>query len=201
MKLRTYKILKKTNVEGPGLRYCIWVQGCPIHCDGCMNVDTWSFESGILLDVEKLILDIKKQEEIEGITILGGEPFCQGKELAYIFKRIKNETNLSILCFSGYEYEYILKSNKEEWNKMLRYIDLLIDGPYIKDKRDFSRPWVGSSNQNYRFLSKRYENMKNNISDIKNKVEVRVSKNGSIFINGMGEIEKIKESVIKSWRD
>ncbi|MGL5479029.1 MAG: anaerobic ribonucleoside-triphosphate reductase activating protein [Clostridium sp.] len=201
MKLRIYKILKKTKVEGPGLRYCIWVQGCPIHCDGCMNVDTWSFESGTLLDVEKLILDIKKQEEIEGITILGGEPFCQGKELAYIFKRIKNETNLSILCFSGYEYEYILKSNKEEWNEMLNYIDLLIDGPYIKDKRDFSRPWVGSSNQNYRFLSKRYENIKNNISDIKNKVEVRVSKNGSIFINGMGEIEKIKESVIKSWRD
>ncbi|MGU8235923.1 anaerobic ribonucleoside-triphosphate reductase activating protein [Clostridium perfringens] len=197
MKLRIYKILKNTKVEGPGNRFCIWVQGCNIHCDGCMNIETWDFNSGKLIDINAIYEEIKKTKGIEGITILGGEPFCQAKALSCLCKMIKENMNLSILSFTGYDYEYILKCNNKEWNEYLKYIDLLIDGPFIREKKDFSRPWIGSSNQKYRFLTKRYYYLKNNLENIKNKVEVRISEEGSIFINGMGDLENIKNSIIE----
>lgn len=194
MKIRVYKILKSTKVEGPGARFCLWVQGCPIQCDGCFAKETWSLDGGQLFSIDEIFSMIKESDGIEGVTFLGGEPFAQAEALYELGKKIK-AAGLTILSFTGYTYEYILKADKKEWNDLLSIIDLLIDGPFEKSKFDISRPWVGSLNQNYRFLSPKYEYLKNNLSFIKNKVEVRINENGSVFINGMGDFYYIKRNL------
>ena len=100
MKLRVFNILKKTKVEGPQTRYCIWVQGCSRHCKGCQAVHTWSHSGGMLIDVGDIIADIKAQSGIEGVTFLGGEPFEQAETLGIIAKEIK-AAGLGVLCFTG----------------------------------------------------------------------------------------------------
>ena len=202
MKLRVFNIIKNTKVEGPGNRYCIWVQGCSRHCIGCQAVHTWAHDKGELYEVNDIINDIlqtynkskthikDKDSRIEGVTFLGGEPFEQAEALGIIAREVK-KAGLSIVCFTG---DYLENLKLKSKNKMLiDNIDLLIDGPYEKDKTDYSRPWCGSSNQRYHFLTDRYN------EDIflkhKNKVEVNISTNGQILINGMGNFDDIQQKV------
>ncbi|PIH06034.1 4Fe-4S single cluster domain-containing protein [Clostridium combesii] len=194
MEIRIHRILPKTEVEGPGTRCCIWVQGCPLHCKGCGAKETWDFKGGELLDTNEVFDIIKNSKEIEGVTFLGGEPFVQASAVYDIALRAKS-IGLTVLTFTGYTYDHILKSNKKEWNDLLSVTDLLIDGPFDEDKFDISRPWVGSSNQNYRFLSSSYKHLENNLNSIKNKIEVRLHKNGTIFLNGMGDFNSLKNKL------
>jgi anaerobic ribonucleoside-triphosphate reductase activating protein len=188
MKARIHKILKHTKVEGPGARYCIWFQGCSRHCSGCWAKATWDFNGGKEIDAEKLLEDIKNTKNIEGVTFLGGEPFEQSEVIEYLAKEIK-KTGLSLICFTGNKLEDIQK----QYGNILENIDILIDGSYEKGKQDFSRPWVGSSNQKYHFLTDRYN--EKILSEYKNKIEVNINKNGIIFINGMGDFEKVADSL------
>ena len=102
--MRIYKILKKTNAEGPGNRFCIWVQGCSRHCKGCFAKETWDFSAGTEYSSEELFEMIKSQENIEGVTFLGGEPFEQASEVLQLTKLIKAK-NLSVVCFTGFKIE------------------------------------------------------------------------------------------------
>ena len=188
MNLRVFKILKKTKVEGPGIRFCIWVQGCSKHCEGCYAKDSWDKSGGYLVNINELFEEIKNSKEIEGVTFLGGEPFEQAQALSLLAKNIK-KLNLSILTFTGNTYEYLLNKNDFYTDELLKYTDLLIDGGFEKDKFDLSRAWVGSKNQRYIFLSDRYS--KNDIVNVKNHIEMRIQKNGEIFMNGMGDFDKL----------
>ena len=190
MKLRVFNILKKTKVEGPGIRYCIWTQGCSRHCRGCQAVHTWSHSGGSLFDTEDIIEDIKSQKDIEGVTFLGGEPFEQAEALGIIAEEVQ-KTGLSVLCFSGFLLEEL---RAEEKNKLLLdNIDLLIDGEFKQELVDYSRPWCGSSNQRYHFLTDRYN--EEIFTKYKNKVEVNISKTGVIFMNGMGNFDEILQKI------
>ena len=190
MKLRVYQIKKNTNVEGPKIRYCIWVQGCSKYCKGCMNVAMWAKNGGKLYDVQSIIDDIKLQKNIEGVTFLGGEPFEQAEALGLIAKAVK-QMGLGVLSFSGYYLEELLKDNKNKL--LLDNTDLLIDGPFEVEKADYSRPWCGSSNQRYHFFTNRYD--ESIFVEYKNKIELNVQKSGKITLNGMGNFEKIMQSV------
>ena len=193
MKLRVFKILKNTKVEGPENRYCIWVQGCSHHCKGCQAPHTWSHNGGKLIDIDEIIKDIllsKKINNIEGVTFLGGEPFEQAEVLGQIAKVVK-QNDLGLLCFTG---GYLEDLQKEDKNKdLLSNIDLLIDGPFEIDKVDYSRPWCGSSNQRYHFLTNRYND--EIFKKYKNKVEINIQKNGIVFMNGMGDFDKIQKEI------
>jgi anaerobic ribonucleoside-triphosphate reductase activating protein len=190
MQLRVFKILKKTKVEGPEIRYCIWVQGCSRHCKGCQAVHTWSHSGGKLIKINDIIQDIRAQEGIEGVTFLGGEPFEQAEALGEIAEAVK-EMGLGVLCFTG---GYLEKLSLNPVNKkLLENIDLLIDGPFELNNVDYSRPWCGSSNQRYHFLTDRYN--EEIFSKYKNKVEVNISKNGVIFMNGMGNFDEIMQKM------
>ena len=190
MQLRVFKILKKTKVEGPEIRYCIWVQGCSHHCKGCQAVHTWSHSGGELIKINDIIQDIRAQEGIEGVTFLGGEPFEQAEALGEIAEAVK-EMGLGVLCFTG---GYLEKLSLNPVNKkLLENIDLLIDGPFELDNVYYSRPWCGSSNQRYHFLTDRYN--EEIFSKYKNKVEVNISKNGVIFMNGMGNFDEIMQKM------
>ncbi len=183
--MRVYKILKKTKVEGPGVRYCIWFQGFSKHCKGCWAKETWDKNGGKEYDEKEILKDILNTKGIEGVTFLGGEPFEQSDALEVLAKGVQ-ESGLSVLCFTGLNFEDIKDL------EVIKYIDLLIDGEFKEEEKDFSRPWVGSKNQRYHFLTSRYNE---DIFKYKNKIEVNIKKNGVIFINGMGDFEKLEKKL------
>jgi anaerobic ribonucleoside-triphosphate reductase activating protein len=188
MKIRIHKILKQTKVEGPKTRYCIWFQGCSKHCKGCWAKATWDFNSGNDLEVEEILKDILSTKNIDGVTFLGGEPFEQNEALLYLAKNVQ-EHGLSVVCFTGNKYEEI----KEKYSQTLLYIDLLIDGEFKEEEKDYSRPWVGSKNQNYHFLTNKFN--ESILKEYKNKIEINISKDGLTFINGMGNFEKFTQNI------
>ena len=179
-------MLKHTKVEGPGVRYCIWFQGCSRRCKGCWAKATWSKKGGVEYDVDEILADILKEKGIEGVTFLGGEPFEQSEALEYLAKNVQ-KAGLSVVCFTGNSYEKIKDNN------ILKYIDILIDGEYKEEEADYSRPWVGSKNQKYYFLTQRYS--EDILKKYKNKIEINIQKNGLIFINGMGDFKKFTENL------
>ncbi|WP_294465685.1 4Fe-4S single cluster domain-containing protein [uncultured Anaerofustis sp.] len=186
--INIYKIIKQTEVEGPGKRFCIWVQGCKHRCEGCFAKDTWDTDVDKYMGANDLLNMILYEKDIEGITFLGGEPFLQARELSKIAKKVK-EKDLSVLTFTGYIYEDLKTLNDKYVNELLKYTDLLVDGPYIESLKDFSRPWVGSKNQSYIFLSDRYSY--NDIKKYKSKIEMRINKEGNVIINGMGNFNNL----------
>ncbi len=188
MKIRIYHILKNTKTEGPGTRYCIWFQGCRRHCKGCWAVETWDLKGGKEYNVIDILNDIFNTPDIEGVTFLGGEPFEQPEALMFLARNIKQK-GLSIVCFTGYKIEYLQKKYKN----ILSEIDLLIDGEFIEEEKDFSRPWVGSKNQKYYFLTDRYN--ESILTKYKNKIEINIQKNGKIFINGIGDFDKLEKNL------
>ncbi|MBR1374188.1 radical SAM protein [bacterium] len=190
MDIRIANIIKKTKVEGPGIRYCIWVQGCTRHCKGCYATHTWAKNGGQIYKTENIIQDILNQNGIEGVTFLGGEPFEQSEALGEIADTVQ-KSGLSVVCFTGNIIENLKKEKVHE--KLLNNIDLLIDGAFEVDKLDYSRPWCGSSNQRYHFFTDRYN--KEIFTEYKNKVEVNISKNGVVFVNGMGNFNEILQKI------
>lgn len=192
MLLKIHRYLPTSNAEGPGKRACIWVQGCPIHCHGCAVPETWPFNGGRQIDVQEIIDRILDIPQIEGVTFAGGEPFMQAKELSYIGKKIK-DMGLSVLTFTGFDIDEIKNKKSKDCYNLLSVTDLLIDGPYRYDLADVSRPWVGSSNQNYHFLSSRYKYLEAEIASLPNRLEIRLSPNGQIAVNGIASSEMLKD--------
>ena len=157
---------------------------------GCQAVHTWSHSGGSLMEVNEIIRDIRAQREIEGVTFLGGEPFEQAQALGEIAEAVKS-MGLGVLCFTG---GYIEELRRNSINvKLLNNTDLLIDGPFDIEKVDYSRPWCGSSNQRYHFLTNRYN--EDIFEKYKNKVEVNISKDGIVFMNGMGNFCEVMQKM------
>ncbi len=191
MEIRINSYIPMTNVEGPNTRFCIWVQGCSIHCKDCANFHMWNKNSGTIYQVSEIIKLIKSYKtKIEGITFLGGEPLDQIEAVTEISKAAQ-EIGLTVVIFTGYEYKGI--SDNKNFKKLSKYIDILIDGKYESNKQDFSRPWVGSSNQKYYFFSKKYD--KNVIKKYKNKFEIHINKKNNVSFNGMGDFKKLVKTI------
>lgn len=195
MNLRINHIVKETKTEGIGIRYSIWVQGCSIRCKGCANRNMWSFSGGFLLEIDKIVTEIKSIQNIEGITILGGEPFDQPEPIAELVEKIK-KSGLSVIIFTGYQYEKLCNQSEKMVKKILNCTDLLIDGPYKEEQQDFSRPWVGSLNQRYIFLSNYYTEEDLKRQKTGQRFEVRIQKNGEVWINGIGKLNGFLEFII-----
>lgn len=134
-------------VDGPGLRFTIFTQGCPHNCPDCHNPQTHIFDGGNIVDTDELFMQITDNILLDGVTFSGGEPMSQPKPLLELAKRIKAETDLNIIIYSGYTYEALLAMNDADITGLLNVADLLIDGEYIKAKRDLSLLYRGSSNQ------------------------------------------------------
>ncbi|MBX4261306.1 radical SAM protein [Clostridium estertheticum] len=195
MKIRINRIVKFTTVEGFGKRYCIWVQGCSIQCNGCANKLLWSKHGGKEYETSEIINDISSQKDnIEGVTFLGGEPFEQAEALVEISKEIRKK-GYSIITFTGYTYEKLCLNDDRYIRALINNTDLLIDGPFELKKTNFSRPWVGSTNQKYIFLTQRYKKYEDKMDKIKNKFEINIQRNGQVLINGMGDFNKIVEQL------
>ena len=131
-------------VDGPGFRTSIYCQGCGHHCRNCHNSQTWDFEGGKEYDVEELF-DIILMEPLSDVTFSGGDPMFQVEAFTQLAKLIKNKTNKTIWCYSGYTYQEIKESPK--MRQILPFLDVLVDGRYIDEKRNTDLKFRGSENQ------------------------------------------------------
>jgi len=146
--LRLSGLTPESLVDGPGLRYVIFTQGCPHRCPNCHNPTSWDMDTGKEFTVKEIIRMLKKQKKIQGVTFSGGEPFLQAAELSQV-ALAAHQLALDVVTYSGFTYEELIEQGKNDINitALLSASDLLIDGKYIDAKRDSSLPFRGSSNQ------------------------------------------------------
>lgn len=137
-------------IEGPGRRTVAKLQGCPIHCIGCITPDSWDPSLGSLVPVD-LLADalLAASYERDGISILGGEPFVQPEGLLALVRALRRRGCQHILAYSGFTYERLRRMAKEEpaVSTILDDIEILIDGPFVAALADAGGPWTGSGNQ------------------------------------------------------
>jgi anaerobic ribonucleoside-triphosphate reductase activating protein len=147
-KIRLAGVIYESLSNGPGLRRVLFSQGCRHKCKGCFNPHTHSFYGGELMDMDDIIEDIINNPMIRGVTFSGGDPLDQADKFAYIAKRIK-ESGKSVWSYTGYTFEEILSGSRENtsWDKLLNYVDVLIDGKFDIDKKDEKLKFRGSTNQ------------------------------------------------------
>ncbi len=149
MELRIAGTVNDSIVDGPGIRFTIFTQGCPHNCKGCHNPQTHSFDGGEIADTEELLAKIRSNPLLDGVTFSGGEPFCQAKVLAALGRQI-HEIGLNIITYTGYTFEQLYSGGeKNRWRDLLEVTDYLIDGPFILEKKDWEIKFRGSSNQRY----------------------------------------------------
>lgn len=146
--LRISGCVSDSIVDGPGMRYVVFVQGCPHHCPGCHNPQTHDFAGGYLADPQEIVRQVQADPLISGVTFSGGEPFCQAQALSELGAQIK-QLGKNLVVYSGYTYEQLLQKGEQEPAilELLKLADLLIDGPYVEAQRDLSLQYRGSSNQ------------------------------------------------------
>ncbi len=149
MNIRIAGTANDSIVDGPGIRFTIFTQGCPHHCKGCHNPHTHDFDGGQLCDTSELLEKIKSNPLLDGVTFSGGEPFCQAESLAFLGREIK-KLGLNIITYTGYEFEYLYqKRNENFYGELLEITDFLIDGKYIESEKDWQIRFRGSRNQRY----------------------------------------------------
>lgn len=156
--LRIAQSVPCTEAEGPGRRFAVWFQGCPLRCPGCCNPEMLPFEGGsavALRDLVEQIEEASRQHGIEGITMLGGEPLAHAAGAAALAEAVRRR-GLSVMIFSGYVLEQARLLPDPAVNELLALTDILVDGPYLREQPETRRRWIGSANQRIHFLSERY---------------------------------------------
>jgi len=144
MHIRICGLVNDSIVDGPGLRLTVFTQGCPHHCPGCHNPQSHSFEGGQLRDIDEILTMAKENPLLDGITLSGGEPFCQPEACAQIAVGA-HKLGLNVWCYTGYSYENLLAS--KEKRALLEQVDILVDGPFILEERSLDIRFRGSKNQ------------------------------------------------------
>ncbi|MBR4642030.1 MAG: anaerobic ribonucleoside-triphosphate reductase activating protein [Selenomonadaceae bacterium] len=142
-------------VDGDGIRFAIFMQGCLRHCEGCHNPETHALDGGRLLDTNEIISAIKKNPLLDGITLTGGEPFLQIEAANELARAAKN-FGLNVWCYTGFNFEDL----PPEAEPLLENIDVLIDGAFIESLRDLELQFRGSSNQRIIDIKKTREQKK-----------------------------------------
>lgn len=174
--------VNRSEVNGPGRRAVVWVQGCLRECPGCFNPDSWSFEPNQIISIDELVERILNEPENEGVTFSGGEPFWQAVALAEVARRVKAH-GLNVMSFSGFTLTDLQKENAPEGSQaLLEQLDILIDGPYIESLaiNEPTSP-VSSRNQQVRVFNPA---LADRITWASDQIEVHVFKDGSRLITG-----------------
>jgi anaerobic ribonucleoside-triphosphate reductase activating protein len=145
----------RTRSNGPGLRSAVWVQGCSLRCPGCFNPTTHPHQPNRFWEPE-VLAERMMVPEIEGISILGGEPFEQTAACARLAEAARG-LGASVVTYSGYTWAYLQRCRLPEVQALLASTDLLIAGPFIQGQMTDGRGWHGSSNQEFIYLTDRYD--------------------------------------------
>ncbi|MEM7066949.1 MAG: 4Fe-4S single cluster domain-containing protein [Cyanobacteria bacterium P01_B01_bin.77] len=182
--------VNRSEVNGPGRRAVVWVQGCLRQCPGCFNPDSWSFENNQLVSIDDLVRRILSDPDNEGVTFSGGEPFWQAAALAEVARRVKAK-GLNVMSFSGFTLTELQANNAPQGAQdLLDQLDILIDGPYVESLaiHEPTSP-VSSRNQRVRVFNPA---LSNRITWASDQIEVHVFKDGSQVITGYrGHLESV----------
>ena len=147
-KLKIAGIIRESIVDGPGIRFVVFAQGCSHRCPGCHNPQTHDPEGGNWITTDRILEEVAKNPILKGVTFSGGEPFEQPKAMAELAKGVK-EMGLDLISYSGYTFEELLEMAEED--KDIRYIieqcRMIIDGRFIQEQKTLALPFRGSSNQ------------------------------------------------------
>ena len=138
-------IVSDSIVDGPGIRTTIFSQGCPHHCPGCHNPETWAFGCGTQIPVEAVVEIVQSNPLCRGVTFSGGEPFAQAAAFAKLAALLK-EKGYEVASYSGYTFEELLNGSEEQ-KKLLQSIDVLIDGRFVLAQKSLEIAFRGSRNQ------------------------------------------------------
>lgn len=138
-------IVRDSIVDGPGLRTTIFCQGCPHHCPGCHNPETWEFGCGTPMEEERLLEIVQSNPLCRGVTFSGGEPFAQAAGFAKL-ARLLRAAGYEVASYTGYTFEQLLQGTQEQ-RQLLKCIDILIDGPFLLEQKSLEVPFRGSRNQ------------------------------------------------------
>lgn len=146
--LRISSLVPESIVDGPGIRYVVFVQGCPHHCQGCHNPETHDFTGGRDVRVEDILQEIQDNPLLSGVTFSGGEPFCQAEGLASLATGV-HSLGLDIMVYTGYTLEQLSRKTLKEPGvaALLKQTDTLVDGPFVLAQRDLTLAFRGSRNQ------------------------------------------------------
>ncbi|MBQ8646806.1 MAG: anaerobic ribonucleoside-triphosphate reductase activating protein [Oscillospiraceae bacterium] len=133
-------------VDGPGIRFTTFCQGCPHHCPGCHNPETWPFEGGFEVTAEELLAHVKRNPLVRGVTFSGGEPFAQAAAHAETARLLK-AAGYEVASYTGYTFEQLLAEGDPDRMALLESLDILVDGPFIQDQCSLTLRFRGSANQ------------------------------------------------------
>lgn len=181
--LRIHHFLPRSRADGPGVRAVLWVQGCSLGCPGCFNPDTHAFVGGERVPVDDLFQRlVALSTSIEGLTISGGEPLQQRGALLALLRRVRRETPLSIVLFTGYTWEEV--QHRPEAEVLLPCVDVLIAGRYAAAQR-LARDLRGSANKTVHLLTDRYT-----MADVQAvpPAEVIITETGDIVVSGIDPV-------------
>lgn len=184
----------EVNVLGPGKRFVLWVQGCNFSCPECIAPTTHDFgKPKFQMKTSEVYELIMQSNGIKGVTFSGGEPMEQAIALAELSSMLREKTNLSIMCYTGYKLEELYKP---EQKKFLKYIDILVDGRYV-DHLNLTQVWKGSNNQKIHFLTNRYEHLKDNLESMQSGLEFLIHDENLrvIGIPGRQELEILSKKM------
>ncbi|MGF1488865.1 MAG: 4Fe-4S single cluster domain-containing protein [Prochloraceae cyanobacterium] len=172
----------ESQVNGPGSRAVVWVQGCKRECPGCFNTASWSFETNQLASIEEIAARIISNPSNQGVTFSGGEPFLQAEALAEL-ARIVKKSGLSVMSFSGFTLEELRSPQAPQGSQeLLNELDILIDGPYVESLAINSpESPVSSRNQKVRIFNEEFADRITWSSDL---IEIHVLKDGSRIVTG-----------------
>ncbi len=145
-KVRICGIEPESIVDGRGIRYVLFVQGCPHHCPGCHNPQSHSFEGGKVVTIRDLFAEIVGNPLLRGVTFSGGEPFCQPEPLVELARMVHGR-GLDVTTFTGYHYEELTAMRSNGVTALLEQTDILIDGPFVLGQKDLTLMFSGSQNQ------------------------------------------------------
>ena len=138
-------IVTDSIVDGPGIRTCVFCQGCPHHCPGCHNPETWDFGCGTPMDEDAILAIVRSNPLCRGVTFSGGEPFAQAEGFARLGRLLK-DAGYEVASYSGYTFEQLLNGTPAQ-KALLQTIDVLIDGPFLQEERSLQLTFRGSRNQ------------------------------------------------------
>jgi anaerobic ribonucleoside-triphosphate reductase activating protein len=179
-RLRLHQYLTDSQVNGPGKRFTLWVQGCTLGCPGCFNPETHPAHSGQFMPVPQLFELIKAEiPNIQGVTISGGEPLQQRKPVEALLTQIRKNTPLSTLLFTGYTWNEI--QQMPYIDTLLNSVDVIIAGRFQANQR-LAQGLIGSANKTLHFLTPRYT-----LADLTSvpHAEVVLTQDGQVLLSGI----------------
>ena len=144
--IRVCGIEPESIVDGPGFRYVLFVQGCPHHCHGCHNPESWAFDAGYDMTVDEIFDEIMSRKGLRGVTFFCGEPFEQAPALVELAGKIK-AAGLTLMSYSGYTLDELEARHDEATDNLLGMLDMLVDGRYDEKLRNLTLVYCGSENQ------------------------------------------------------